>query len=613
MSRTRTARPWATPVILALVMASAGMMECEETPVMLVVTSPVDGDFVPGPTATVTGTINKSPELYTIDVNGVTAVIHPDRTWSVEIPLDEDAIFNDIVASATNAVFSDVVRLRVIAGSSVADGDFSTEGVALRINDTGLDALEPVVGSLIDLDLGTLLPVGTEIIDDCFIEDPLFGLCLGSAVVRVANPPPTSDGFSTAFDAQTGQVVADIDLLGLAINVDIDGSGLVPNCGLLITATETTIGGFYDLEPMASDPSAVDVSQIGNASVAFAGFDDDFGGICDAPIIGDIIQLFLPDIQSTTENGVRDFLNTLDANGNTPVAGAVEDALAGVDISGPIGASLGADLDAPFFQIVEDESGLTLGSDVRFVATCTPPAGAPDFEASYSLTDPFPTFGPNTPGGLPYGIGICISTSGMNQLLRAQTECGLLLTSISELELFGSTNPLTTSVLATFIPAFGTFPPATPVRIDLVPKLAPVFSGNVGPGGELGELKIASLSAKVVQDDGSETVFLQFDIDANVGVNLSVDAAANVLAFELEQPPGSAISVNIVSSAIEADPAQLEAILPSILAFFFPSLADALASFPVPTFLDLQLDVVEIDRNGEFFSIFADLSPPPSP
>lgn len=614
MLRTRAKAFWLTPVLLALAVAASGMSQCEETPVMLVVSSPLDGDFVAGPTATVTGTLNKPGELYTVRVNGVDAVINPDRTWSAEVPLDQEAIFNTLVATATNAVFSDTVELMVIAGDSVADGDFSLEGVALRINDSGLDALEPVVGGLVDLDLATLLPQGTVLIDDCFVEDPLFGLCLGSAVVRVASPAPSIDGFTTAFDSQTNQVAADIDLNGLEVNVDIDGSGLVPNCGLRITASGTTIAGFYDLAPMAADPSTVDVIQLGAINVAFSGFNDDFtSGACDVPIIGDIIQLFLPDIQDTTEAGIQSFLNTPDVNGNTPVAGAIEAALAGVDISGPIGASLGADLDAPFFQIIEDEGGLTLGSDVRFVATCTPPAGAPDFDASYSVVDPFPAFGPTSPGGLPYGIGICISTSGMNQLLRAQTECGLLLTSITELELFGSTSPLTTNLLSTFIPAFASFPPSTPVRIDLVPEVAPLFSGATGPGGELGELRIAKLTASVIQNDGTENVFLRFEIDADVGVNLGVDTATNELAFTLVQPPASAISVDIVSSNIEADPAQLEQILPSILGFFFPSLADALASFPVPTFLDLQLDVVEVDRNGEFFSIFADLTPPPAP
>ena len=611
--RTNALAPWVIPMVLLLALGSSGP-SCNTTPLIITMTSPQHGDFIAGTSVLVTGTINKPPGSYPVDVNGIPAVVHGDATWSVTVPLDQDAVFNNLVATAASAAVQRSVRATVIAGDSVADGDFSAEGVALRINDSGLDSLEPVVGGLVDLDLAALLPVGSVLIDDCFVRDPLFGACLGSAVVQVSNPPPMIDSFTTAFDSQTDQVAADIDLMGLEINVDIDGSGLVPNCGLRITASGTNISGFYDLEPTVGDPSKVDVIQLGNISVGFSGFNDEFtSGACDLPIIGDIIGLFLPDIQDTTEAGVGNFLNSVDANGNTPVAGAVEDALAGVDISGPIGAALGAELDAPFFQIIEDADGVTLGSDVRFVATCTPPAGAPDLAASYSVVDPFPTFGPTTPlSGLPYGIGICISTSGMNQLLRAQTECGLLLTSITELSFGGGTPaPLTAGVLAAFVPAFATMDPTTPVRIDLAPTLAPVFSGSLGPSGELAELKMASLIATVRANDGSEEFFLEFAIDANVGVTLALDEAANELAFQLAQPPASALQVAILQNWIGADETQLEAILPSILAFLFPSLASALASFPVPTFLDLQLSVVEIERNGEFISIFADLAPPP--
>lgn len=601
---------WYVPMILLFALGSSGVT-CAPS---ISVTSPQHGDFISDTSVLVTGTTNGPPGTV-VEVNGVTATVNPDMSWSVVIPLDQAAIFNNLVATATEPAegLSGTAHLTVVAGDSVADGDFSLEAVALRINDSGLDSLEPVVGGLIDLDLATLLPVGSEIIDDCFIRDPIFGACLGSAVVRVANPPPSIAGFTTAFDSQTNQVAADIALMGLEINVDIDGSGLVPNCGLRITASGTNIAGLYDLEPTVGDPSRVDVVQLGNLSVGFSGFNDEFtSGACDLPIIGDIIQLFLPDIQDVTEDGVADFLNTVDVNGNTPVAGAVEDALAGVDISGPIGASLGADLDAPFFVVSEDDSGLTLGSDVRFVSTCTPPEGAPDLTASYSVVEPFPVFGPTTPGGgVPYGIGICISTAGMNQLLRAQTECGLLLSSITELALGGGPPiPLTMGTIALFIPSFAAYDPTLPVRIDIVPTLAPIFSGSLGPGGELAELKIASLLVKISVAVSANSL-VDLSIDANVGVNLALDAATNELAFQLVPPPSSAIQVQVLRNIVAVEEGELETLLPPVLALLFPSLASALASFPVPTFLDLQLSVIEIERNGEFLSIFADLVPPP--
>jgi hypothetical protein len=42
----------------------------------------------------------------------------------------------------------------------------------MRVNDSGLDTLEPLVGDLASsqLDLGTLLPPGTVLADECFIN-----------------------------------------------------------------------------------------------------------------------------------------------------------------------------------------------------------------------------------------------------------------------------------------------------------------------------------------------------------------------------------------------------------------------------------------------------------
>ena len=90
-------------------------------------------------------------------------------------------------ATLTNSANGDDVhdRIVVIAGQSVADGALSPQSVAMRVNDTGLDTLEPLVGDLAasQLDLATLLPPGTVLADECFIN--VIG-CWGSAQVKIA-------------------------------------------------------------------------------------------------------------------------------------------------------------------------------------------------------------------------------------------------------------------------------------------------------------------------------------------------------------------------------------------------------------------------------------------
>ena len=48
-----------------------------------------------------------------------------------------------------------------------------------------------------------------------------------------------------------------------------------------------------------------------------------------------------------------------------------------------------------------------------------------------------------------------------------------------------------------------------------------------------------------------------------------------------------------------------------MLPLALPSLADSLGSFPLPTFLGLQLLGVEVERQGQFLSLFLDLVPAP--
>src|SRR5690606_29508885 len=132
----------------------------------------------------------------------------------------------------------------------------------------------------------------------------------------------------------------------------------------------------------------------------------------------------LPDVQQVAVNGIRDFLGDPDGagSGDSPIADAIESTLAGISVSGAVGSGLGLMLDAPLFDITEDDNGVTLGADSRFTVSvgtgpgqCLPPPGAPDLAASYTRSEAFPSFGVFTPEGvLPYDLGIAISTTGFN-------------------------------------------------------------------------------------------------------------------------------------------------------------------------------------------------------
>jgi hypothetical protein len=611
---------------LALIVLMAGCAR-------VAIDDPDNGDFVNATTMTVTGNVFSIDEVdnpidvedLTLEINGANVVIAPDGSYSTNIVLDPNAVFNPVVADlreiSTGYVDSD--RIVVIVGDSIADGDFSPESIALQINASGLDALQPVVSSLVDLDLPSLLPVGSVVADNLCVIDSFLG-CLGRATISIANPAPSISSFDVDFNPETNQVHTEVSLTDFDLNVFIDGGPyvLVPNCDLNLMASAVTLAGDFALEPDALTPSKVDVAQNGGISTMFANFDQTFtSGACDAFLIGDIIQLILGDLEPLVRSSLENFLNTVDGKGNTVIASAIESALAGVDISGPVGEALNANLDAPFFQVVETTQGITLGSDARFVADigtgpgqCDPPATAPDLSASYHVAQPFPSFGPTSPQGTPYDIGLGISSSGFNQLLKSQIECGLLVATITEIDLFntGVPQPLTAGLLSTFVPQLANFKPSEPARIELAPTIAPLITGAPGPLGELALLKVAQLNMKVfvtvtLPEDAVDVEVVEVMLDADVGLDLGFDAVQGALVFQLAEPDPSFVTAKSVENPIGAELTTLDALLPFVVSSFLPSLAGGLGSFPVPSFLGLELNVLEVARNGEMLTLYADL------
>ena len=224
------------------------------------ITGPAHGSFSSASTVTLTGTVaNVGLAGVKVTVNGSLATLNPDSTWSITLPLDATKIENPFFAlliSLSNGAILDHDRIVVQAGSSVADGAFSARSVALRLNDSGLDQIEPLVQSLVHLDLATLLPVGTVGISNyCAIPGP-FGSCLGRENVSVANPPPTISSFSLNVDAQTGYATGNVTVNNMRVDLNLSGSGLAPSCGLRLTANTTTILGDYGLQPLPSDPTS---------------------------------------------------------------------------------------------------------------------------------------------------------------------------------------------------------------------------------------------------------------------------------------------------------------------------------------------------------------------
>jgi hypothetical protein len=71
------------------------------------------------------------------------------------------------------------------------------------------------------------------------------------------------------------------------------------------------------------------------------------------------------------------------------------------------------------------------------------------------------------------------------------------------------------------------------------------------------------------------------------------------------------LSIAVLDNPLGANETQVETVLPALVTPLIPQLAGALAGCPLPQFFGLQLDGVEVSRNGQFLSLFANLVPAP--
>lgn len=598
------------PLVLSLALVGAFLLgvvlSCGETPPNLVVTAPAHGIFSTAASVAVSGYVEHvAPDQAVVTVNGSPATLGTDGSFSVNVTLVSAQVLNPILVELTVPAtgFDQVERRVVIAGSAVPDGLFSPDGIGMRINNTGLAQLQPTIQNLVasSLDINALVLAANPIVSHFCVR---VLICIGYVDVNATSASFSSFGINLA--AQTGSTKTTVILNNFRVNYHVSGFA---SCDGNVQTTSTTIAGDYDQQP-AVPANFLDVNQLGDVAVSFSGFSNTFtSGICDFPLIGDVIQLILGDVQPMVHDGFVNGLADPDGTGpqDAPIAAAIQSTLASLNIAGPVGQGLGVQLDADFNAIAEDPDGLTYHVDAR-VTQPNPTPGSPDLIASYHVIQPFPALGATTPvSGQPYGLGLAISASAFNQLLKAQVESGLLQMDITEL--LGL--PLTAGVLATLIPQFSTLPASMPLILRVRPTLAPIMTGNAGPGGELAELRIGQVIATVIGTDslGSEISFLDVAFDARLGVNFDFTNGALVPSFGPVSPGD--IAVAVTRNPFHVTTSTLVGFLPQILALQLPDLSSALGTFPIPSFLGLTLSPVEISRSGGYFTLYVNLTPGP--
>jgi hypothetical protein len=588
--------------------------ECDP---QILIDTPAHGLFTREPAVVVSGRVRDvTPEDARLLVNGVPVAIGPDLAFSTRVDLVPADVFNPILVTLTRPRDgrSAAARVVVIAGDSLAEGSWSPGGVAIRLEDRGLDRIEGALPGLLDVDLGALVPPGFPVVDEfCYLE---FLGCVGAVDVRVSgNPRPRVGGFSIDLDARAARVASHLRLRDVFVRLDVDDARGVPfACRVDVAADTVDVRGEYALEPHPTLPGRIDVQQLGRASAAVS--DLRVTTDCAGPLSGALDALLRAVREQMTDllvSKLEDALNAPDPRGDPPVAAALEEALAGIDLTGALGGGLGVVLDARYAAVAEDPAGITLALDVRAAATA-PDARAPDLAASYHVDEAFPVFASTTPvRGEPFGLGLGLSTSAVNQVIRAAVESGLLGLELAAVDLGEGPLSITAGLLAGVIPALGALPAETPLTLRIAPTLAPIVTGRPGPAGEFAELLVSHLTAELVETGaapgGGDAVWLGLAVDAVLGLDLHFDAQGR-FGFGVSVPAPGEISLVPVRNPLGADLTPLERLLPTLFGGALQAVGGGLGSIPLPRFEGLALRGVEVSRQGTYLALFVELVEP---
>jgi hypothetical protein len=568
------------------------------------------GVYTSSPTQQISGTVKVAAgdSLTSVTVNGHAATVN-GTGWTYDLPLDGPAIFNSVMVEARFAK-GDVLRERrtVVYGdgttaSIVPQGQVLNNAVGLRVNERSFNKLGPVIRNLTTIDTAAIAPVGTVILDECITQ---VVVCTVYATAKTSAAPTMQD-FSVTLDSNQGNVRAVVTLNKLHIPLAVTARilGINSNCALNVDAASVTIDGNYALSP-AADPHSLDVNLVGaTPTVTANNVTSDFtSGICSIPVIEQIVGLLLPDVKTLLQTNLTTLLGDPDGAGalDSPVADAVEAALAQVNIAGPIGDSLGLSLDSTITAADEDPNGLDLRSTALFSSVGVAPE-APDLTGSVGFGDTLDPIGANSPSGAPFDVAVGASITGFNQLLAGETERGLLNVDINQL----NGQPVTLKTLFDAVGAGGLITDNRPVVIKLRPEVAPIVTPADAPEGSLGQLRFNGYRVTVNTDDANKALLMDLVIDFTTGVDLELDDEG--LAFGFNQPAPEDFSSDIVQNPLNLPPALVDQVFASLTPQVFDEVGEVLPRFPMPQFVGLDLQLVEVDRVGDGFVLYTDLVP----
>lgn len=512
----------------------------------VVIHSPAHGEFVgPGtPFLVVTGEVfGVAYASAAVSVNGQTAVVKSDGTFTAVVLLSPATVFRRIEARVTELATgaSGVDHVVVVRGDHAPRDALVDSAVFLRFMASGIDELDDYIDDLATtgipksyLSPGLLIPDycagntwdGSDCVD-VILRDPVTFAAFDVDVT------PNDGGVLAGQGPDYGYTQVDVGFSGLYVPLLIDAQAGAPwdddpYCSVDVYANGS-IGGRYKMADQIGAPGTIDVSmQFPSVpTVKLSWYDVQVYGCGNAG--ADDLQKAL--IEASDEIAVA-VSETIESHlyGSAAIESALEDALAAIHLASPIGNALGLDLRTGFRAIQEDDQGIDFLVRTSVEASPDSLVVPPLLEECFVRPVPDPKLGICFGGGLagkqcsedwqcasplpspckfftpkqlqPYDAALAISSTPLNQMLRAQVEEGGLTGTISEVDLGlgGGPAPITVAVAQLLIPGIAVLglDPAQELEIQVRPTFAPVVDGRPGPHDEAFAIEIADLRLALV-------------------------------------------------------------------------------------------------------------------
>jgi hypothetical protein len=304
-----------------------------------------------------------------------------------------------------------------------------------------------------------------------------------------------------------------------------------------------------------------------------------------------------------------DFEAPLTAAFESRIPAAFNDALAGINISGPIGAALDVQIDASYADIPEDASGVSFLVDANMIALDPVPDAPAITQTLVPAAVGPPVLGPLVPGtSTPYDLGFCLSDGFVNRAMAAFMLQGRFNQSLTAVPVGGTTIPLTTTVVSTLLgdPSYAAACPGCNVTLVLRPTAGAVaHAPRPGESASVG-LVIPNYRIDVVADDAGTPELLVSGV-----VTFDLPLTLNVSGSTIAPAVGTIVvsNVKLTSNPIGAS----ETAFANGIARLFPLAAQALGALfgeiPLPSFQGLQVVGVASGYNVSCTAIYLDLQP----